>query len=140
MAETEKLSRTFEKFRKAFTKYGEIVKSDKLYKFLNEDFLVEIATKRFEYVFESMWKVLKEYLRLEGIDCASPLKCLREAFKNGLIDIKHEKIFIDIVRKRNLIVHIYDEKVAKEICRFIKSKKVYSAIESVYNKFKSEIK
>lgn len=140
MAKDEKLSRTFEKFKKALVKYREIVKSEELPKFLAEEFLVEITTKRFEYVFESMWKVLKERLRLEGIECASPMKCLKEAFKNDFLDRKYETTFVEMVGKRNLIVHVYDEKAAKEICRFIKSEKVCSAIESVYNKLKAEIK
>lgn len=140
MAKDEKLSRTFEKFKKALVKYKDIVKSEELPKFLTEEFLVEITTKRFEYVFESMWKVLKEYLRLEGIECASPMKCLKEAFKNDLLSREFETTFVDMVNKRNLIVHVYDEKAAREICRFIKSEKVYSAMESVYNKLKTEIK
>ncbi len=84
-----------------------------------------------------MWKTLKEYLRLEGIDCPTPLKCFKEAFKAKLIDEKYEDVFIDMIEKRNLIVHIYDLDQAKNIYEFIRSEKVFSAIESVYNKLKN---
>lgn len=138
MAENKKFQRTFEKFEKAFSKYREIVNSPQLFDFLNEELIVEIGTKRFEYTFEILWKTLKEYLRLEGIDCSTPLRCFKEAFKAGLIDEKYEFIFIDMVEKRNEIVHVYDFAQAKDIYEFIKSDELFSAIEDVYEKLRSE--
>jgi nucleotidyltransferase substrate binding protein (TIGR01987 family) len=42
----------------------------------------DAAIQRFEYSFEIFWKFLKEYLKFEdGIICASPKSCFREAFK-----------------------------------------------------------
>jgi len=96
--------------------------------------IIEIATKRFEYTFESLWKVLKEYFRAEGIDCSTPLKCFKEAFKSGLIDEEDEKIFIEMIEKRNQIVHIYDSDSAKLIYNFIKRLDVFKSIEKIYKK------
>lgn len=138
MAENKKFQRTFEKFKKAFSKYREIVNSPQLFDFLNEELIVEISTKRFEYTFEILWKTLKEYLRLEGIDCSTPLRCFKEAFKAGLIDEKYESIFIDMVEKRNEIVHVYDAEQAKDIYEFIKSDELFSAIEDVYEELKEK--
>ena len=101
---------------------------------------MEISTKRFEYTFEILWKTLKEYLRLEGIDCSTPLKCFKETFKAGLIDEKYESIFIDMVEKRNEIVHVYDFDQAKNIYKFIKSDELFSAIEDVYKKLKEKVR
>jgi len=136
MVENKKFQRTFEKFEKAFNKYREIVNSPQLFDFLNEELIVEISTKRFEYTFEILWKTLKEYLRVEGIDCSTPLRCFKEAFKTGLIDEKYESIFIDMVEKRNEIVHLYDAEQAKDIYEFIKSDELFSAIEDVYEELK----
>jgi len=140
MAQTEKFSRTFEKFEKAFNKYKEIVKSAQLYSFLSQDLIVEVLTKRFEYTFESMWQALKEYLRREGIDCSTPLKCFREAFKAGIIEEAQEGTFIEMIEKRNQMVHIYDSKRAFQIYEFVKSDVVFQAIETIYNKLKGGVK
>ena len=136
MAKTEKFRRTFEKFEKAFIKYKEIVKSKELFDFLNQELIVEVTTKRFEYTFEALWKVLKEYLRGEGVDCSTPLKSFKESFKSGLIDEGQESIFIELIEKRNQIVHIYDLEQAEKIYNFIKSDKVFSAIESLYQRLR----
>ena len=137
MEKTEKLRRTFEKFEKAFNKFREIIESRHLFDFLSQELIVEVATKRFEYTFESMWKVLKEYLRREGLDCPTPLKCFKEAFKLGIISESDESLFLEMVEKRNLIVHIYDFTAAKAIYEFIKSKEVILAIKNVYDKLKT---
>lgn len=136
MEKSEKYQRRFEKFKKAFAKYKEIVKSRELFEFLNQELIVEVTTKRFEYTFESMWLTLKEYLRNEGLNCPTPLKCFKESFKSGLIDETREDVFIEMIEKRNQIVHVYDLKQAQAIFNFIRSEEVFSAIESLYNKLK----
>lgn len=137
MAKGEKFQRTFEKFEKAFNKYREIVKSKELFDFLNQELIIEVTTKRFEYTFESAWKVLREYLREEGVECPTPLKCFKEAFKLGLIEEDREGVLIEMIEKRNQIVHIYDLEQAKDIYEFIKSDNVFSAIEALYKRLKS---
>ena len=139
MAESEKLKRTFGKFEKAFSKYKEIIKFPQIFDFLNEELIVEITTKRFEYTFEVLWRILKEYLRSEGVDCSTPLSCFKEAFKAGLIDEKYEDIFIDMIEKRNQIVHVYDFDQAKNIYEFLKKEEVFSAIEDVFEKIKTNL-
>jgi nucleotidyltransferase substrate binding protein (TIGR01987 family) len=138
MAKTEKFRRTFEKFEKAFTKYKEIVKSKGLFDFLSQELIIEVTTKRFAYTFESMWKVLKEYLRAEGVDCPTPLKCFKESFKAGLIDEAQENVFMEMIEKRNQIVHVYDLQQAEQIYTFIKDDSVFLAVESIYEKLKED--
>lgn len=136
MEEREKFQRTFEKFERAFKKFEEIIRQPLLFDFLNEELIIEIATKRFEYTFESLWKTVKEYLRIEGLICATPLQCFKEAFKIGLIEPEYEVIFFEMIDKRNQIVHIYGFEEAREIYQFIKKDEVYFAINSIYKKLK----
>ncbi len=138
MERSEKFQRTFEKFERTVTKFREIIESQHLFDFLSRELIVEAATKRFEYTFESMWKVLKEYFRTEGIDCSTPLRCFKEAFKAGIVKESDEAIFLEIIEKRNLIVHIYDFKQADAVYEFIKREDVISAIKYVYQKLKAE--
>lgn len=110
-----------------------------LISFLSEDLLIEVTTKRFEYTYEAMWQSLREYLRGLGIEVNSPMKCFREAFKEGLIPEKDEEIFPEIVRTRNEIVHVYDEEKARKIFRYIRSDAVYNAMKSLYESLKFRI-
>jgi nucleotidyltransferase substrate binding protein (TIGR01987 family) len=52
------------------------------------DKIVRDATiQRFEYTFETTWKLLKAFLfEVEGIDANSPKSCFREALKAGVMD------------------------------------------------------
>ncbi len=136
MAKTEKFKRIFTKFEKAFSKYEEIIKSEELFEYLSEELIIGISTKRFEYTFESLWHSLKAYLKAEGVEATTPLRCFKEAFKLGLIKQEDEDIFVDMIEKRNQIVHIYDFDQAKEIYQFVKKPEVYRAIKSLYNKLK----
>ncbi len=46
----------------------------------------DASIQRFEYSFESLWKLLKVYLdRYEGLVCNSPKQCFREGLKVGLL-------------------------------------------------------
>ncbi len=45
----------------------------------------DASIQRFEYTFESLWKLLKVYLQQEeGIICNAPKRCFREALTAGL--------------------------------------------------------
>jgi nucleotidyltransferase substrate binding protein (TIGR01987 family) len=136
MARSEKFRRAFEKFEKAFNKYREIVGSPKLFDALEHEWIVEIATKRFEYTYESLWKVLKEYFRQEGVECSTPLSCFKEAFKAGLIPETDDENFLEMIDKRNQIVHVYDGDQAEKIYKFITAPKTFQALKNVYQKLK----
>ena len=84
---------------------------------------VEVVSKRFEYTFESLWKTIKLFLFEEkGLECYSPMDCVKTAYQVGLIPKEYEQDFIAMVRKRNEIVHIYNEAVAAEIYYLIRSR------------------
>ncbi len=127
----EKFTRSFERFKKAYSKFREIVDNKAIPEILSEDFLVEITTKRFEYTYESLWKTLKEFLKIQGVECNSPRSCFKEALKEGIIEEKFERLFYDLIVIRNILVHIYEESQAKAICKRIKTPEILEAFQSV---------
>ena len=77
-----------------------------------------IAT--FYLTFELAWKAIKEKLELMGVDTftkGSPRAILKEGFAFNLID--DENLWLDMLEKRNRIVHIYDEYEANELTSLI---------------------
>lgn len=118
MAYSPKLQRKIANLEKAFLKLEES-------RSFNYEFQinVEVACKRFEYTFEALWKALRLFLLEEkGLECYSPMDCLKTAFQVGLIPPENEQDFIAMVRRRNDIVHIYNEEVAAEIYDLIISR------------------
>jgi len=125
-----------EKFTRTFGK--EVVENPFLPEIFNEEFLIEITTKRFEYTYEALWKTVKEFLRLRGLECNSPKSCFKEAFKEGLIPEDYEEIFFNMILLRNRLVHIYDEAMAKEIYTELKKEKFLKAIGDVIKNLEKE--
>jgi nucleotidyltransferase substrate binding protein (TIGR01987 family) len=76
----------------------------------------DAAIKRFEYSFDIFWKLIKDYLRVqEGIECASPKSCFREAFKVGILSEEETVKVLEMTDDRNLSTHTYDEEAVEEI-------------------------
>lgn len=68
----------------------------------------------FEYTYELAWNVLKDYLNHKGIEKIIGSKdTTRQAFKNGLIT--NGEIWMDMLIKRNLTAHTYDDTIANEV-------------------------
>lgn len=59
MEKAKKFRRTFEKFEKAFKKFEKIIRQRWLFDFLNEELIIEVATKRFEYPLSLYGRQLK---------------------------------------------------------------------------------
>ena len=76
----------------------------------------DASIQRFEYSFESLWKLLKAYLdQQEGIVCNSPKACFREALKVGLLSASDVETCLVMTDDRNLTSHTYIEAVAEAI-------------------------
>ena len=75
---------------------------------------------QFNLTFELSWKAVKETLMLYGVDVANtgtPREILKAAFKiNFLSD---EDIWLDMLKKRNISIHVYDETSAIELVSLI---------------------
>ena len=78
----------------------------------------DASIQRFEYTFESVWKLLKACLGvLEGIACNSPKQCFRQALKAGLLSVEDTEVCLIMTDDRNLTAHTYIEAVAVAIHR-----------------------
>ncbi len=86
----------------------------KVLKLEKNDLTRDSAIKRFELTFDLCWKFLKEYLlEFKGIRCTAPKECIKESFKQGVIE--YDDYWIDIVDIRNKTVHTYNESLADDI-------------------------
>ena len=76
----------------------------------------DAAVQRFEYSFESLWKLLLAYLgAAEGIVSNSPKQCFREGLKVGLLAAEEAERCLEMTDDRNLTSHTYIEAIAATI-------------------------
>ena len=76
---------------------------------------------QFNMTFELAWKTLQPVLSFQGFDSyakGSPREVLQMAYKSGLID--DSEVWLQMLTKRNLVTHIYDEDVADELMILIR--------------------
>ena len=72
----------------------------------------------FEFTFELSWKTLKDYLEAQGVTCQFPREVIKKAFQHQIIS--EGELWLDMLGKRNLLAHTYDENLAMEAYRLIK--------------------
>ena len=87
-----------------------------------DDMYLDATIQRFEFCFELAWKLMKAVLEYEGIEANSPRGCIREGGKEGLIPDAQE--WLEMMEKRKLSSHTYDENVAREIYHDVKERYV----------------
>ena len=85
----------------------------------------------FEFTFELGWKTLKDYLEEQGVKAAFPRDVIKEAFRTQLIE--DGDTWMDMLDKRNLMAHTYDDDKAELAFRLIQDK-FFVAIENLYGK------
>lgn len=91
----------------------------------------------FEFTHELAWNVLKDYLELEGIQgLVGSRSTVREAFKRGLI-IDGEA-WMDMIEKRNLSSHTYNQDVAATLVSAI-YESYYPAFMALQERFEKEL-
>jgi len=71
------------------------------------------AILRFELTFEVCWKLLQRLARAEGLESNGPRHAIQNAFSLGWID--DESVWFDLLRDRNLAIHVYREEWAEEL-------------------------
>lgn len=87
--------------------------------------------QRFEFVFELVWKTLKDYAEDKGrFDGVSPKDAFRVAADLGLID--NPLIWFDFLRSRNEATHLYNEQKAEEI--FVQIPNFIDSVENLISK------
>jgi nucleotidyltransferase substrate binding protein (TIGR01987 family) len=91
----------------------------------------------FEFTHELAWNVLKDYLELEGIQgLVGSRSTLREAFKRGLVT--DGEAWMDMIEKRNLSSHTYNENVAELLVAAI-GEHYYSAFIALQERFENAL-
>lgn len=108
----EDFSRALQKLHAALAKD---ISADELY--------LDGLIQRFEFCFELAWKLMKAFLDYEGIEVNSPRSAIRQAFQTELI--ADSEAWLDMLEKRNLSSHTYDEETAKEIYRHVAQKYIF---------------
>lgn len=116
----------FENFKIAFKRLSEAVNNINNLDDLSKEGLIQ----RFEYTFELAWKTLKDYLEYKGEIAKFPRDVLKKAFQTELID--NGEIWFEMLDKRNLIAHIYDEDIFNTVINLIRSS-YYKEIYKLYN-------
>lgn len=93
----------------------------------------EGLVQRFEYTFELSWKTLKDYLAGNGVDAKFPREVVKQAFHYDIIE--NGDIWMDMLEKRNLIAHTYNEENFKLAVSAIVSG-YYPALKQLHAHFK----
>ena len=101
-----------------------------------DNMYLDATIQRFEFCFELAWKLMKSALAYEGIEASSPRSSIREGWKQGLIDSAEK--WLDMLEKRNLSSHTYNETTAMDVynCIIGEYLDLLSALE---NKIKERI-
>ena len=75
---------------------------------------------QFNLTFELSWKFLREFLLFHGVSNAetgSPREIIKSAYQFHFIS--DENVWLDMLKRRNQSVHIYDEEIAVELVNLI---------------------
>ena len=82
---------------------------------------LDATIQLFEFCFELAWKLMKAVLSYERIEVSSPRASIREGWKQGLV--QEAEAWLDMLEKRNLSAHTYNEQTAQVI---------YTAVKGTY--------
>ena len=102
-----------------FSSNLEVLKKAK-YEDLDNEFIISGIIDKFFIQFELSWKVLKELLRYEGKSIANP-GSPREIIKASyaIYDYLDEEIWLEMLRARKDMTHIYNGEAAKQMVSLI---------------------
>lgn len=115
----------FENFEKAYRQFDLAIRDFENLNVLEKEGLIQ----RFEYTFELAWKTLKDYLESEEVLATFPREVIKLSFHYGLI--KDGETWMDMLEKRHLLAHTYNEERFKLAVMKVKDS-YYAAITQVY--------
>ena len=104
----------FLNFKKALGQLKEFFELPQLNKFE-----VQGLIKCFEYTFPLGLKTMEDYLQEQGFDPKTPRTAIQTAQMAELIEDGY--VWLDALNKRNLMAHTYNEELAKEAERLIRT-------------------
>lgn len=120
----------FQNFEKAILQLQDAVVKNNLSK-LEKAGVIQV----YEFTFELAWKTLKDFLEEKMVDVKYPRDTIKESFSFQLI--KNGDVWMDMLDKRNLMSHTYDDKTAELAYRPIVDV-YYQALYDVYTYLKNE--
>ena len=90
--------------------------------FTNEDDIYKMGViGQFNLTFELAWKALQAVLRIHGVggaETGSPREILQLGYKFGFID--NAEVWLTMLKKRNTLVHVYDDEESNEMLLLIR--------------------
>lgn len=89
----------------------------------------------YEFTFEMAWKTVKDYLEAQAVSVSFPRDVIKAGFKYELLD---GELWLDMLQKRNLMSHSYDEESAEVAYRLIVDE-YYMAIEELFQKLRQSL-
>ena len=90
----------------------------------------------YEFTFELAWKTVKDYLEEKGVSAKFPRDTIKEGFRYEILE--DGDLWIDMLEKRNLMSHAYDEAKAEIAYRLIINE-YFQMLEQLYNKLKEDL-
>jgi nucleotidyltransferase substrate binding protein (TIGR01987 family) len=121
----------YEHFKKAMAKLDEAVKMEEYTEIEREGMI-----QRFEYTVELAWKTLQDLLIARGNEgFKGTFDVIQKGFEVGLV-IDNDA-WVDMLKKRNLTSHTYNESTAIEVAENIR-KKYYFLLDNLDKKFAEE--
>ncbi|MDA3917692.1 MAG: nucleotidyltransferase substrate binding protein [Deltaproteobacteria bacterium] len=116
----------FQNFKKAYEQLRDpVLKVDEL-----SDLEKEGMVQRFEYTFELAWKTLKDYLEEQQVNAKFPREVIKQSFHYEII--QDGEIWMDMLEKRNLMAHTYEETIFRDSVQKI-ANEYFKAISQLYN-------
>ncbi len=104
----------FENYEKAYLLLDKYSKQDR-YSELEMAGIIQL----FETCFELSWKLMKDYIEVEGLRANSPRSSIKTAYQAEIID--DARIWLEILSARNILSHTYDETSARQLINDINS-------------------
>ncbi len=116
----------FQNFDKAYRQFHAAILDFESLSVLEKEGLIQ----RFEYTFELAWKTLEDYLEAKDVAVTFPRDVIKAAFHYELIE--DGEIWMDMLDKRNVLAHTYDEERFNFAIKKIKEE-YYGAISQVHS-------
>ena len=112
---SERFEQRKQDFEKALTRLEEALKEEPT------DIIIDGILHRFEFTFELSWKMMKDYLEMQGIieKTGSPREIIQNGYKQGIVE--NGEVWIRMMLARNNLAHLYDEATSRKIYEEIKN-------------------
>jgi len=126
----------FQNFRRAFGLLREALEAKCLDEY--SDLEQEGIVQRFEYTFELVWKIFKDYLEFSNIPLteATPRKVIKECAATNIFGEAGivPEVFLDMMLARNTLSHTYDFECFRQAVVKIKEQ-YFPELEKAYQFF-----